>query len=168
MLVDIVSKNGNLLLNVVLRPDGTLDPEAETMLHELADWTAVNGEAIYGSRPWLIYGEGSAKVEKSGNFNDTKIKYSAKDIRFTTQGKTLYAIALGWPEENKLTIRALAKTADAEQNHIQRVEVLGFKGELKFTQTTDDLTVELPGQKISDLTCSLKITGSNLKPAPLK
>jgi len=62
------SKNGNVLLNVVLRPDGSLDPEAETMLHELADWTAVNGEAIYGSRPWLIYGEGSAKVGKRPKF----------------------------------------------------------------------------------------------------
>jgi len=165
MLVDIVSKNGNLLLNVVLRPDGSLDPEAETMLHELADWTAVNGEAIYGSRPWLIYGEGAAKVEKSGSFNDTKVKYSARDIRFTTKGKTLYAIALGWPEENKLTIRALGKTADAEQNKIKRVELLGYKGKLKFTQTAEGLTVELPAKPLSNLTCSLKITGSNLKPA---
>jgi len=164
MLVDITSKNGNLLLNVVLRPDGTLDPEVETMLHELADWTAVNGEAIYGTRPWLIYGEGSAKVEKSGNFNDTKVQYSAKDIRFTTKGKTLYAIALGWPEENQLTIRALAKTDDASVNVIKRVVLLGYKGKLKFTQTTEGLTVQLPDKKISDLTCSLKITGSNLKP----
>ena len=70
--------------------------------------------------------------------------------------------------ENKLTIRALAKTDDASVNQIQRVEVLGYNGELKFTQTTDGLTVELPSRKISDLTCSLKITGSNLKPAPLK
>jgi len=165
MLVDIVSKNGNLLLNVVLRPDGSLDPEAETMLHELADWTAVNGEAIYGSRPWLIYGEGSAKVEKSGNFNDTKVKYSAKDIRFTTKGKTLYAIALGWPAENKLTIHSLAKSDDASINQIKRVELLGYRGKLKFTQTAEGLTVELPDKKISALTCSLKITGSNLKPA---
>ena len=165
MLVDIVSKNGNLLLNVVLRPDGSLDPEAETMLHELADWTAVNGEAIYGSRPWLIYGEGSSKVERSGNFNDTKVAYSAKDIRFTTKGRTLYAIALGWPEESKLTIHALAKRDNGSVNKIKRVELLGYKGKLKFTQTVQGLTVELPDKKISDLTCSLKITGSNLKPA---
>jgi alpha-L-fucosidase len=167
MLVDITSKNGNLLLNVVLRPDGTLDPEVETMLHELADWTAINGEAIYGSRPWLVYGEGPNRVEKSGGFNEGKVKYSAKDIRFTTQGKTLYAIALGWPAENKITIRSLAKTDDANVNRIRRVELLGYKGKLKFTQSSEGLMVELPDKKISDLTCSLKITGSYLKPAPL-
>jgi alpha-L-fucosidase len=165
MLVDITSKNGNLLLNVVLRPDGTLDPEVEAMLHDLADWTAVNGEAIYGTRPWLIYGEGSAKVEKSGSFNDTKVAYSAKDIRFTTKGKTLYAIALGWPGENQLTIRALAKTDDPGANHIERVELLGYKGRLSFTQTTDGLVVKLPDKKVSDLTCALKITARHLKPA---
>ena len=165
MLVDIVSKNGNLLLNVVLRPDGTLDPEVETMLHELADWTAVNGEAIYGSRPWLTYGEGAIKA-KGGMFSEN-FNYSAKDIRFTTQGKTLYAIALGWPEENKLLIRSLATTEDSKQNEIKRVELLGSKGKLKFTQTTEGLLVELPEKKANAISCSLRITGNNLKPAAL-
>jgi alpha-L-fucosidase len=163
MLVDITSKNGNLLLNVVLRPDGSLDPEVETMLHQLADWTAINGEAIYGTRPWLVFGEGPLQV-KGGAFKEN-FTYSAKDIRFTTKGKTLYAIALGWPDDGKFVIRALAKTDDASVNKIKRVELLGHKGKLKFTQTADGLTVELPDQKLSDLTCSLKITGSNLKPA---
>ena len=108
MLVDIVSKNGNLLLNVVLRPDGSLDPEVETMLHQLADWTAVNGEAIYGTRPWLVYGEGAVQA-KGGAFKEN-FNYSAKDIRFTTKGKTLYAIALGWPEDGKMVIKSLANT----------------------------------------------------------
>ena len=165
MLVDIVSKNGNLLLNVVLRPDGTLDPEAETMLHQLADWTAVNGEAIYGSRPWLTYGEGAVRA-KGGMFKED-FKYSAKDIRFTTKGKTLYAIALGWPAENKMVIRSLAKTDDAKQNQIKRVELLGHKGKLKFTQTKDGLAVALPAAVTNGLTCSLRITGGNLTPAPL-
>ena len=162
MLVDITSKNGNLLLNVVLRPDGSLDPEVEAMLHQLADWTAINGEAIYGTRPWLLYGEGSVQA-KGGAFKEN-FNYTAKDIRFTTKGKTLYAIALGWPDDGTLTIRALAKTDDASANQIKRVELLGRKGRLKFTQTTDGLIVTLPGEKLSDLTCSLKITGSNLKP----
>ena len=163
MLVDITSKNGNLLLNVVLRPDGTLDPEVETMLHELAGWTAVNGEAIYGTRPWLVFGEGEVKA-KGGAFKEN-FKYSAKDIRFTTKGKTLYAIAMGWPAENKVVIKSLAKMDGG--NQIQRVELLGYRGRLKFTQTAEGLTVELPDKKLSDLTCSLKITGSNLKPAPV-
>ena len=162
MLVDITSKNGNLLLNVVLRPDGSLDPEVETMLHQLADWTAVNGEAIYGTRPWSLYGEGEVKA-KGGMFKEN-FTYTAKDIRFTTKGKTLYAIALGWPAENKFIIRSLAKTDDASVNQIKRVELLGHKGKLKFTQTADGLEVELPGEKLSDLTCSLRITGSHMKP----
>lgn len=165
MLVDIVSKNGNLLLNVVLRPDGTLDPEVETMLHQLADWTAVNGEAIYGTRPWLVYGEGAVQA-KGGAFREN-MTYSTKDIRFTTKGKILYAIALGWPEDGKIVIKSLAKTADPEQNKIKKVELLGHSGKLKFDQTADGLIVELPAEKLSDLTCSLRITGHNLKPAPV-
>jgi alpha-L-fucosidase len=171
MLVDIVSKNGNLLLNVVLRPDGSLDPEVETMLLQLADWTAVNGEAIYGTRPWLVYGEGPMQV-KGGAFKEN-FTYSAKDIRFTTKGKTLYAIALGWPDDGRFVIKSLAKTDDVSANQIKRVELLGYEGKLKFTQTTEDLTVELPDNhklqdiEVSDLTCSLRITGKNLKPAPV-
>jgi alpha-L-fucosidase len=165
MLVDITSKNGNLLLNVVLRPDGSLDPEVETMLHQLAGWTAVNGEVIYGTRPWLVYGEGEVKA-KGGMFKEN-FNYSAKDIRFTTKGNTLYAIALGWPDDGKFIIQSLAKTDDAGENQIKRVELIGYKGKLKFTQTAEGLIVELPGEKLSDLTCSLRITGSNLKPAPI-
>jgi alpha-L-fucosidase len=163
MLVDITSKNGNLLLNVVLRPDGSLDPEVETMLHQLADWTAINGEAIYGTRPWLVYGEGPMHA-KGGAFKEN-FTYTAQDIRFTTKGKTLYAIALGWPDNGKFVIKSLAKTGDASINNIKRVELLGYQGKLKFEQTADGLTVELPAVKLSDLTCSLRIKGSNLKPA---
>jgi alpha-L-fucosidase len=162
MLVDIVSKNGNLLLNVVLRPDGSLVPEVETMLHQLADWTAVNGEAIYGTRPWLIFGEGPV-LAQGGAFKEN-FTYSAKDIRFTTKDKTLYAIALGWPDDGKVVIKSLAKTDDSSVNKIKRVGLLGYQGKLKFTQTAEGLIVTLPAARLSDLTCSLKITGSNLKP----
>ncbi len=161
MLVDIVSKNGNLLLNVVQRPDGTLDPEVDMMLHQLADWIAVNGEAIYGTRPWAIYGEGPIRAR--GGAMRENFTYSAEDIRFTTKGKTLYAIALGWPSDGKVTIKSLAKTTNDSQNRISKVELLGQKGKLKFSQTGDGLIVELPGEKLSDLTCSLRISGSNLK-----
>ena len=165
MLVDIVSKNGNLLLNVVQRPDGTLDPEVETMLRQMADWIKVNGEAIYGTRPWLVYGEGAVRAR--GGPMQENMTYSAKDIRFTTKGKTLYAIALGWPDDGKVTVKSLAKTPDLAQNKISKVELLGRAGKLKFNQTGDGLVVALAGDKLSDLTCSLRITGSNLKPAPL-
>ena len=163
MLADIVSKNGNLLLNVVLRPDGSLDPEVETMLQQLADWTAVNGEAIYGTRPWLVYGEGPTQA-KGGAFREN-FQYTARDIRFTTKGKTLYAIALGWPDDGKLIIKSLARTGDAGMNEIKKVELLGYRGRLQFEQTAEGLVVSLPAAKLNDLTCALKITGNNLKPA---
>ncbi len=163
LLVDIVSKNGNLLLNVVLRPDGTLDPEVEQMLGQLGDWFKVNGEAIYGSRPWLVYGEGPLNI-KGGAFKEN-FSFTARDIRFTTKGRYLYAITLGQPDENKIFIRALAKTDQPGQNHIQRIDLLGHSGKLKFAQTADGLSVELPEQTGTNLTCALRITGRNLKPA---
>jgi alpha-L-fucosidase len=165
MLVDVVSKNGNLLLNVVQRPDGTLDPEVVQMLNDLARWTSINGEAIYGSRPWSVYGEGP--VCANGAMFKEDFAYTSQDIRFTVRGKTLYAIALVWPKEGKLVIHSLAKPADGQGNRIKRVELLGYKGRLKFEQTSSGLTVFLPEGQAPDLTCSLKINGSDLKPVPM-
>jgi alpha-L-fucosidase len=162
MLVDIVSKNGNLLLNVVQRPDGSLDPEVEQMLEQMALWIKVHGEGIYGTRPWEVYGEGSVKA-KGGSFKED-FGYSAKDIRFTTKGKTLYAFALGWPEDGQLTIRSLAKPAGEKGNQITSIKLLGYSGKVNWKQTTDGLVVTLPAQKVSEYTCALKIVGANLKP----
>ena len=170
MLVDNVSKNGNLLLNVVQRPDGSLDPEVEQMLEQLAAWTAVHGEAIFGSRPWEIYGEGAVKA-KGGHFKED-FTYSARDIRFTTQRgvsdgakrPTLYAIALGWPEDGQITVRSLAKPAGQNINNITNVSLLGYEGKIEWTQTADALVVKLPAQKVSEFTVGLKITGTDLKP----
>ena len=160
-LVDNVSKNGNLLLNVVQRPDGSLDPEVETMLGQLADWTALHGEAIFGSRPWLVYGESAIKV-KGGSFGED-FKYNAKEIRFTTQGATLYATALGWPEDGQLVVRCLAKPAGENINNITAVSLLGYNGQVQWKQTAEGLVVTLPAQKVSEFTAALKITGTELK-----
>ena len=167
MLVDNVSKNGNLLLNVVLRPDGSLDPEVEQMLEDLAKWNAIHGEAIFGSRPWLVYGEGAVRT-KGGSFKED-FKYSAKDIRFTTKGGTLYAIALGWPAPSgvegpaKLVVKSLATGA----GNISDVALLGSVDKPKWQQTDAGLVVTLPAQKISEYTVGLKITGADLKPVPV-
>ena len=160
MLVDNVSKNGNLLLNVVQRPDGSLDPEVETMLAQLADWNAIHGEAIFGTRPWLVYGESGLKV-KGGSFGED-FRYNAKEIRFTTKGATLYAIALGWPEDGQLTIRSLAKPGGQNVNNITAVSLLGYDGKLEWKQTPNELVVTLPAQKVSEFTAALKITGTDL------
>ncbi len=164
MLVDNVSKNGNLLLNVVQRPDGSLDPEVEQMLGQLADWTAIHSEAIYGSRPWQIYGESAVKV-KGGKFAED-YKYNAKEIRFTTRGPVLYAIALGWPADGQVVIRSLAKPAGENVNNITAVSLLGYDGKINFKQTPEGLFVTLPEKKVSEYTTGLKIIGTELKAIP--
>jgi alpha-L-fucosidase len=162
MLVDIVSKNGNLLLNVVQRPDGSIDSEVEQSLNELAGWIAVHGEAIYATRPWLVYGEGAVRT-RGGQFHED-FKYSSKDIRFTTKGGTLYAIALGWPEDGKLVIKSLASTGAGT---IKKVGLLGSKAKLGWNRSAEGLVVTLPPGKVSTYTCALRIEGAGLKPAPL-
>ena len=164
LLADIVSKNGNLLLNVVQRPDGSLDPEVEKMLGQLAAWNAVNGEAIFGTRPWLVYGEGPIKA-KGGNFNED-YNFTARDIRFTTKGPTLYAIALGWPKDGRLLVKSLAKPAGQDINDITAVSLLGHEGKIDWRQTADGLEVTLPEERPCEYACALKITGTQLKPAP--
>jgi alpha-L-fucosidase len=165
MLTDNVSKNGNLLLNVVQRPDGSLDPEVEQMLQDLAEWTAIHGEAIYGSRPWLVYGESAVRV-KGGNFGED-FKYNAKEIRFTTKGPVLYAIALGWPEDGQLVVRSLAKPAGENINNITAVSLLGCDGPVAWKQTADGLIVTMPQKKVSAYTAGLKIIGTELKPVAI-
>ncbi|HEY3283140.1 MAG TPA: alpha-L-fucosidase [Armatimonadota bacterium] len=161
MLVDIVSKNGNLLLNVVQRPDGTLDPEAHQVLEGMAAWIATNGEAIYGTRPWGLYGEGPSRA-KGGHFNED-YAYGPRDVRFTTKGDTLYATALGWPEDGTLRIRTLARNAPGIAGEVDRVELLGSPGRLRFTRTPEALEVSLPDARPGEHAFVLRIRG--LKPA---
>jgi alpha-L-fucosidase len=160
MLVDNVSKNGNLLLNVVQRPDGSLDPEVEQMLAQLAEWNAIHSEGIFGTRPWLVYGESAVKV-KGGNFKED-FKYNAREIRFTTKGPTLYAFALGWPEDGKLVIHSLARPEGSTVNRIKDIRLLGYRGKLTWTQTAESLVVSLPDKKVSEYTAALKISGAGL------
>jgi alpha-L-fucosidase len=162
MLADIVSKNGNMLLNVVLYADGSLPPESKKFLDEMSVWMDVNGEAIYGTRPWKIFGEGPT-ITATGHFKEDTA-YTARDIRFTTKNAVLYAISLGRPQEGKVIISSLAKTGDAKVNQIKEIKLLGSDHLLKFTQTDERLTVELPTQEISYLAFTLKIIGINLQP----
>jgi len=161
-LVDVVSKNGNMLLNVIQRPDGSLDPEVEKLLADVGAWMQVNGEALYGTRPWLISGEGATKVE-GGHFKED-FGYTARDVRFTAKGDTLYAIALGWPEDGTLVVKSLGRAAGSDANQIEKIELLGASGAVKFSQSADGLAVALPGKPLSTIACALKITGKNLKP----
>src|SRR5207245_11574472 len=108
-LIDIVSKNGNLLVNIGPRSDGTIPQEVQDVLREVGSWLKINGEAIYGTRPWKAYGEGPTKIVE-GAFHDTDAQpVSERDFRFTTKGDVLYACELGWPENGQAVIHSLAR-----------------------------------------------------------
>jgi alpha-L-fucosidase len=137
-LVDIVSKNGNLLLNIGPRSDGTITDEETQTLLGTGKWLDINGEAIYGTRPWKIFGEGPTE-SASGSFADQKKPFTAADIRFTTKGETLYATALGAPVANT-TIKALG--TQANNGSIAAVELLGSKEKVSWVQQPDALVIK--------------------------
>lgn len=160
-LVDIVSKNGNLLLNIPVRGDGTIDDKERAVVEGIADWMHSNSESIYGTRPWKIFGEGpaiasSAPLSAQG-FNEGKGKpFGAEDIRFTTKGKTLYATLFGWPTNQKAIVKALTTNA----GRVDQVTLLSNGQKLTFEQTADGLSVHLPEQQVGLNAFVFKIEGS--------
>ncbi|HEY6548667.1 MAG TPA: alpha-L-fucosidase [Vicinamibacteria bacterium] len=157
-LVDIVSKNGSLLLNVGPKPDGTIPEPEEAMLRQIGAWLAVNGEAIYGSRPFVTFGEGPTAVVE-GPFADEKRKaFTSEDVRFTTRDGSLYAIALAPPVDGRLAIRSLAKGSPHLQQAIASVAVLGATEAPKWSQDATGLRVELPGRAPSPFAVTLRIS----------
>jgi len=159
LLTDIVSKNGNLLLNFPLPNSGELDAQEVKVLEGITAWMQVNSEGIYSSRPWKIYGEGPSTQVKivTGNFNEDKQKdLGAEDVRFTVKGNTLYAFVMGWPEKEAL-VKALGVKSPQNPGKIQKVEMLGHKGDLKWKQEDAALRVEMPAEKTTDIAVTLKI-----------
>jgi alpha-L-fucosidase len=143
-LIDIVSKNGNLLLNIGPRSDGTIPDEVQRVLLDVGAWLNVNGEAIYGTRPWRTYGEGPTKVA-AGSFHDTDTEnYKPEDFRFTTKGDVLYVIGLAWPPNGEAVIHSLASTAGSQP--VQSVSMIGSDAKLRFEQRADGLHAQLPAQ----------------------
>lgn len=150
-LVDIVSKNGNLLLNIPVRGNGTIDDQEMAILEEVAAWMQVNSECIYDTRPWKVLGEGPALeniAPLSGpGFNEGRGKaFVAADMRFTTKGETLYAIAYGWPEEGKIKIKSLSDGNALRPGAVSKAELLGG-GALNFTRNSEALEVTLPDNR---------------------
>ena len=157
-LIDIVSKNGALLLNIGPRPDGTIPEPEEQLLQEIGGWLAQNGEAIYDSQPWKVYGEGPTQVSK-GSFTDTLRKeFTGADIRFTTRENTLYAFILGWPKNGEVRIRSLGRNLRLYPGRIGSVELLGFREPLKWSHSTSQLRAKLPSEKSGEYAHVLKIT----------
>jgi alpha-L-fucosidase len=144
MLVDIVSKNGNLLLNVVQTPEGDLEPDVLAILDEIAGWIPVNGEGIYGTRPWKVYGENPAgvKVVERERFNED-YNYNDRNIRFTTKGETLYAFCLDAPRSD-ISIYSLGSNSELNNKTVASVKMLGSNEKLVWKQTEDALVISTP------------------------
>jgi alpha-L-fucosidase len=159
-MADAVSKNGIFILNVPGKPDGTIDSKEQLILERVGAWMRINGEAIYSTRPWKVYGEGPHTI-KSGSFQGKSIAaLGSDDIRFTRNkaGTVVYAICLGWPK-NGFFIRSLGGASAAKPGKIDRVELLGTDEQLSWRQTDDALRVERPVYTPpDDIAVALKVT----------
>jgi alpha-L-fucosidase len=160
VLIDIVSKNGVLLLNISPKADGTIPEDQKNVLLKMGNWLDKYGESIYETRPWYTFGEGPTK-EPEGHFKNhaefLKVKYSWKDARYTTKGKYVYASLLGWPEESTFTFTAFANDAVPESISIKSVELLGSDEDLDWELTDAGLTVNLPDQAPDEMAVVFKI-----------
>jgi alpha-L-fucosidase len=161
-LVDLVSRGGVFLLSLTPKGDGSIPAKEQEIMRGIGRWLKVNGEAIYGTRPWTTYAEGPTiprgmKKNSKGVTReqwDWRKKFTSEDIRFTTKGDALYAITLDWPESGKVTIRSLAAGADV---NIESVRMLGHQADLPWKQTAEGLEVTFPSKRPCEFAFALKI-----------
>ena len=163
MLVDIVSKNGNLLLSIPVRGNGAIDADEEQFLSDMAAWIAVNGEGIYGTRPWKTFGEGPSvaikEANRFGGVKDTQSQpFTPEDIRFTQKGETVFAFVHAWPADGKVLIKSIGTDAKLYAGEVGKVELLGSKSPVKWQRSAAGLAVELPPQKPCAHAYTIKIT----------
>ena len=160
LLVDVVSKNGNLLLNIPLPGHGRPDEDEFAFLDKFGAWMAMNNEAIYSTRPWKTAGEGPTKTGGS-LYGGPGPRFVAEDFRFTTKGDSLYAIALAWPENGKLVIRSLASDAPHYRGEVASVGLVGSESNLVWSRGAEGLTISLPERRPCDYAYALKINPLN-------
>jgi len=163
--VDIVSKDGNLMLNVPLPGNGTPDADELKFLAEFTAWMDVNSEGIYATRPWKVYGEGPSVTTQGprgqfGGARDVR-DYASEDMRFTMKGDTLYAFLMAWPETRATVVKSLATNSPhLDGRKVADVSLLGYGGKLEWTQDEQGLKVKLPATPPSQHAVTLKIKGA--------
>ncbi len=164
VLIDIVSKNGVLLLNVSPKADGTIPDDQRAVLLKIGDWLGKYGEAIYGTRPWHVYGEGPT-MEPDGDFKNRlkflKIKYTAHDVRYTSKGNVLYAILMGKPHEKTVILQAVKVKDHKEGLRIKDITIPGNREKLNWKNTDEGLSVELPDDGLDEMAVVLRIETEN-------
>ena len=153
MLVDIVSKNGNLLLSIPVRSDGTIDDKEQAILADIKAWLDVNGTSIYGTRPWKTFGEGpladAANPLNAQGFNEGN-NYSSKDVRYAQRSDTLFATIMRWPAGKTFTFKSLGKSSDYYSGKVASLQLLGY-GDVSYTENVCGITVTLPDVKPNDI-----------------
>lgn len=164
MLVDIVSKNGTLLLSVPLRGSGAIDEKEVAILKDLKAWLDINGESIFATRPWKVFGEGpmaeAANPLNAQGFNEGRQTYTAADIRYVKKGDVVYATALGWPENGQMRMKSLREASPYYEGKIKSVELLGH-GPVAYECNATALKVTLPTEAPNPIAPVLKITFSD-------
>ena len=159
ILADVVAKNGNLLLSVPVKGDGTIDTVEENIVRQIGAWLNQNGEAIYGTRPFTTFGEGPAMTQKNAlsaqGFNEGKTKYTYEDVRYTRKGNAIYIITMQAPEGN-LTLKQLGRHKLGKK--IKKLTVLGTSEKIQWQQTADCLKVNLPSQLGNKMSAVVKVT----------
>jgi alpha-L-fucosidase len=165
-LVDVVSKNGNLMLSVPVKGNGNIDSDERKIVEEIGRWMKANSESIYDTRPWTIFGEGPALENtaplSAQGFNEGKGKpMEAQDIRFVVKGDVLYATVMGWPENGKVLIKNLGSNSQHYKKKISKVELLSTKQALAFEQTAEGLLVSFPENRPAEFYANaLKVVSS--------
>jgi alpha-L-fucosidase len=161
VLIDIVSKNGVLLLNISPKADGSIPDDQKEVLLKMGEWLNKYGEAIYETRPWYTYGEGPTK-EPEGHFRNAseflKIKYTAADVRYTTRGDVIYATLLGWPGNNtEVLLKSFSLNGWKNSREIEKVTLLGHNGKIEYQLTDNGLKIKTPGEPANEMALVFKV-----------